>query len=540
MYSTKMGDEQNNLYLGLDLSTQQLKAAVVNDNLEIIAEQIVIYDSDLPEFRTQGGAIIDKVNNSFITSPTLMWVKALDIVLDKLTVAGINFSKIAAVSGSGQQHGSVYWQRGASETLAKLNPDQFLHQQLAHSFAVANSPIWMDASTTKQCKLLEDAVGGPMKLAEITGSRAYERFTGSQICKINQTKPDAYKNSERISLVSSFLCSLFAGKIAPIDISDGSGMNLMDIRTKTWNKTLLDVCGSNLGEKLGDPVPSTTVVGNISPYFVERYNFNKNCRVVACTGDNPASLIGMRLTEGWIAVSLGTSDTVFLWLLEPKLVLDGHVLCNPIDEKAYMALLCFKNGSLTRERIRNQNAGSSWDTFSKLLDSTPRGNFGNIGLYYDNQEIIPFLHGDFRFSKTGRVSKFSSPEAEVRAVIEGQCLRNRAYSEDFGFKIDKNTKILATGGGSKNKAILQVLSDVFNAPVYVQPAANSAMLGAAYQAKHGLLFGKQSYDEITSTLPEPQLVCKPYPDAEAVYFPMVQRYRAIVKELTSEQRSSLK
>ncbi|XP_056641413.1 xylulose kinase-like [Diorhabda sublineata] len=533
-----MGDEGDNLYLGLDLSTQQLKAAVVNEKLEIVAEQIVIYDSDLPEFRTQGGAIIDKVNNSFITSPTLMWVKALDIVLDKLTVAGINFSKIAAVSGSGQQHGSVYWQRGAGETLAKLNPGQFLHQQLAQSFAVANSPIWMDASTTKQCKLLEDAVGGPMKLAEITGSRAYERFTGSQICKINQTKPEAYKNSERISLVSSFLCSLFAGKIAPIDISDGSGMNLMDIRTKSWNQTLLDVCGPNLAEKLGNPVPSTTIVGSISPYYVERYNFNTNCKVVACTGDNPASLIGMRLTECWIAVSLGTSDTVFLWLLEPKLVLDGHVLCNPIDENAYMALLCFKNGSLTRERIRNKEAGSSWDTFSKLLESTPRGNFGNIGLYYDNQEIIPFLHGDFRFSKTGRVNKFTSPEVEVRAVIEGQCIRNRAYSEDFGFKIDKNTKILATGGASKNKAILQVLSDVFNAPVYVQPAANSAMLGAAYQAKHGLLFGKKSYDEITSTLPEPQLICTPYPDAETIYLPMVQRYRAIVKELTSEQRGS--
>lgn len=34
------------------------------------------------------------------------------------------------------------------------------------------------------------------KLAEITGSRAYERFTGSQIAKMHQTKPDAYKNTE--------------------------------------------------------------------------------------------------------------------------------------------------------------------------------------------------------------------------------------------------------------------------------------------------------------------------------------------------------
>lgn len=47
----------------------------------------------------------------------------------------------------------------------------------------------------------------------------------------------------------------------------------------------------------------------------------------------------MKLNEGWLAISLGTSDTVFLWLKEPKVVLDGHILCNPVDSKDYMALL---------------------------------------------------------------------------------------------------------------------------------------------------------------------------------------------------------
>lgn len=40
----------------------------------------------------------------------------------------------------------------------------------------------------------------------------------------------------------------------------------------------------------------------------------------------------------------------------------------------------FKNGSLTRERIRNNCANGSWEIFNELLDSTPRGNFGNMGM----------------------------------------------------------------------------------------------------------------------------------------------------------------
>ena len=61
------------------------------------------------------------------------------------------------------------------------------------------------------------------RVAELTGSRAYERFTGNQIAKIASSSPDAYRETERISLISSLMCSVLLGDYAPIDFSDGCG-----------------------------------------------------------------------------------------------------------------------------------------------------------------------------------------------------------------------------------------------------------------------------------------------------------------------------
>ncbi|NWQ77192.1 XYLB kinase, partial [Columbina picui] len=415
-----------------------LKVIAIDEQLRVIYEDNVHFDKDLPEFKTQGGVYIHS-DRLTVTSPVLMWVKALDMILQKMKSSGFNFSQVRALSGAGQQHGSVYWKKGSIQILKNASSELPLHQSLKACFSVSNSPIWMDSSTASQCSALEKVVGGAQCLASITGSRAYERFTGNQIAKIYSQDPEVYLQTERISLVSSFAASLFLGAYAPIDYSDGKYVGFFHIYPwkEGWPGLRVVSC-RELREAGGNlPIFPFLWAGPISPYYSQRYGFSPDCKVVAFTGDNPASLAGMRLQEGDIAISLGTSDTLFLWIQEPTPALEGHILCNPVDSQAYMALLCFKNGSLMRERIRDDCASGSWDEFSKALSSTVAGNNGNLGFYFDVMEITPEAVGIHRFNRDNqKVSDFPK-EVEIRALIEGQFMAKRIHAEKLGYKVSK-------------------------------------------------------------------------------------------------------
>ncbi len=104
--------------------------------------------------------------------------------------------------------------------------------------------------------------------------------------------------------------------------------------------------------------------------------------------------------------------------------LEGHLFGNPVDPDSYMAMLCYKNGSLTRERIRDSAAGGSWDAFNAALKGGAPGNGGAVGFYFDAPEITPNVPtaGHHRFAPGGaRVAKFDKPESEC------MCQRGCSY-----------------------------------------------------------------------------------------------------------------
>jgi xylulokinase len=181
--------------------------------------------------------------------------------------------------------------------------------------------------------------------------------------------------------------------------------------------------------------------------------------------------------EGRVAISLGTSDTLFGFMPEPRIDPSGagHVFGAPTGD--YMSLVCCRNGSLARERVRDAYR-LDWPAFSQCLRETPVGNGGALMLPWFEAEITPPVlePGVRRYG----LDPADGP-ANVRAVVEAQMLALALHSRWMDVDV---TTIHATGGASGNREILQVMADVHGADVYQLEVGNSACLGAALRAYH--------------------------------------------------------
>ncbi|OJD12657.1 hypothetical protein AJ78_06779 [Emergomyces pasteurianus Ep9510] len=510
---------QGPLYIGFDLSTQQLKGLVVTSSLKVVYVAKFDFDADSHGFPVEDGVQTNEAEHE-VFAPVVMWLQALDAVLLQLKEQGVNFRRVRAISGAGQQHGSVYWNEGADGILARLDERKGLEEQVAAALSHPHSPNWQDASTQMECDQFDAILGGPVELAEVTGSKAHHRFTGPQILRFQRKYPDAYKKTSRISVVSSFLASLFLGKIAPIDISDVCGMNLWDIQKGQWNEQLLELCAgpygmADLKRKLGDvPDDGGIQLGKISPYFVDRYSFNPDCVVIPSTGDNPATILALPLRPGDAMVSLGTSTTFLMSTSEYKADPSTHFFNHPTTPGLYMFMLCYKNGGLAREHVRDaindklrkdfMSSSNSWTNFDNAVLQRPAAGQRadtdpmKMGLFFPRPEIVPNLrNGEWHFNydpikKTLKESQegWDLPLDDARAIVESQMLSLRLRSRGLVHSPSKGIppqprRVYLVGGGSRNKAIAKVAGEVLGGVegVYkLDVGENACALGAAYKA----------------------------------------------------------
>jgi len=506
-------------YLGFDSSTQSLKAIIIDtEKGQIVCSESVNFGKELPEYSCLDGVLQNENPNEKHSNP-LMWLDALDLVLKKLFKNNAPLEKVCGISGCGQQHGSVYLKENFPEVLRKMVSDKGLSEQILPALSRKTAPVWMDSSTGEECREISKKIGG--RLQEDTGSPAIERFTGPQIRRFYKKEPENYQATKHIALVSSFICSVLCGKIAPIDFGDGSGMNLLNLKSLKWDKEIAEATAPNLLKKLPEGVRSNFVVGTLNPYF-QKYGFGEDVKVSVWTGDNPASLIGTGAWQpGTAVISLGTSDTFFAACKNPLIDPNGygHVFGNPAG--GFMNLICFKNGSLAREKVKD-DCKVDWDYFGNTaFENTPAGNNENFILPYFVSENTPLV-------KNAGVKLFGNTNLNssefIRAVVESQFTSMKLHSQFIG--IDFET-IRVTGGGSNSPGICQTIANIFQAKVEKISITDSAALGAAMIAASSLC--KISFEELKNKFCKAEKIINPDKKTANIYDNLLQKYKKAEK-----------
>lgn len=307
---------------------------------------------------------------------------------------------------------------------------------------------------------------------------------------------------------------MFLGKVAPIDIGDVGGMNLWEIHGGKWNEQLLKLAGgkddtSGLKARLGDvPEDGGIRLGSISKYYVERYGFSSDCSVMPSTGDNPSTILALPLRESDAMVSLGTSTTFLMSTPHYKPDPAYHFMNHPAAPGLYMFMLCYKNGGLAREQIRDELNKStdakpgSWAKFDETaLHSAPVSQTSDkdlmrLGLFFPRPEIVPNLHaGQWRFTYDAANDKLQEQSSDplpddARTIIESQMLSLRLRSHNLvsspgGSLPPQPRRVYLVGGGSANKAIAKIAGEVLGGSEGVfklDIGGNACALGSAYKA----------------------------------------------------------
>ena len=464
-------------YIGIDLGTSAVKLLLMEESGKICN----IVSREYPLFFPHPGWSEQKPEDWFAQS--MEGMKELTKDIDRAQVAGIGFG--------GQMHGLV--------TLDK--DDNVIRPAI----------LWNDGRTGEETEYLNTLIGKD-KLSQYTANIAFAGFTAPKILWMQKNEPENFKKVVKIMLPKDYLAYRLSGSFCT-DVSDASGMLLLDVKNRCWSKEMLEICGIT-EEQLPKLYESWEVVGTLKPEIAKELGFSENVKVVAGAGDNAAAAVGTgTVGDGQCNISLGTSGTVFIssknFGVDENNAL--HSFCHA--DGSYHLMGCMLSAASCNkwwmdEIIRTKEYTKEQENITKL------GENNVFFLPYLMGERSPHNNPDARGTFIG-LTMDTTREDMTQAVLEGVAFAIRdsfEVAKSLGIQIER-TKIC--GGGAKSPLWRRMIANVLNIKVdriesEEGPALGGAMLAAvACGVFSSVEEAAEKIVRVTETIePEPELVEK--------------------------------
>ena len=465
------------LYIGVDLGTSAVKLLLMDENGNI--QKIV--SKEYPLYFPKPGWSEQQPEDWYVQS--MEGIRELTAECDKSQVAGISFG--------GQMHGLV----------ALDKDDQVIRPAI----------LWNDGRTGNQTDYLNQNIGKD-KLSEYTANIAFAGFTAPKILWMKENEPENYAKIAKIMLPKDYLAYRLSGSFCT-DVSDASGMLLMDVKNRCWSKEMLVICGIT-EEQLPKLYESYEVVGTLKPDVANELGFSESVKVIAGAGDNAAAAVGTgTVGDGRCNISLGTSGTIFI--SSEKFGVDEHNALHSFAhaDGHYHLMGCMLSAASCNKWWSEEILGTK-DYAAEQADIKKLGENRVFYLPYLMGERSPHNDPNVRAMFIG-MSMDTTRADMTQAVLEGVAFGLRdslEVAKSLGIQIGR-TKIC--GGGAKSPLWRKIIANVMNLKVDIIESEEGPALGGAMLAAVGCgeypdveTIAEKLVKVVDTVEPEPELVAK--------------------------------
>lgn len=438
------------LVIGIDSGTQSTKALVLD-----VAKKKVIGTASVAY------GLIPKLPPGAKEQHPHTWRDAMvRAVKAALREARATAGEVRAIGVSGQQHGFVPLDKEGQ--------------------VIRPAKLWCDTSTAAECEQLTAALGGPEATLAALGNAILPGFTASKILWLKNHEPENFARLATVLLPHDYLNWWLTGR-AVMEYGDASGTALLDVRTRTWCRAVLQAIDPDLEAKLPPLISSDQPVGTLQPAAARALGLNPDVLVSAGGGDNMMGAIGTGNTRpGIVTASFGTSGTIYACSEHPVVDPQGEIAAFCDSTNRWLPLLCTMNVTVATEMVR-RDFEMDHAQFERTAARAPAGADGLILLPYLEGERTPNVPDGTGVFFGVRPATFTAAHF-ARAAMEGVTLGMNYGLRRLAELGVRATQIRATGGGAHSKLWRQIMADVFNAEVVTLKVGEGAAYGAALQA----------------------------------------------------------
>jgi xylulokinase len=280
------------------------------------------------------------------------------------------------------------------------------------------------------------------------------------------------------------------------EVSDASGMLLLDVAKRTWSDKLLSLLQIDKS-LLGKLYESHEVTGTLHAEAASALGLREGIPVVGGAGDNAAGAVGNGVVaSGIVFATLGTSGVVLAHSDTPALDPRGrvHTMCHAVAGK-WCVFGCMLSAGGSFQWFRN-NLGADEvarakkqkvDPYQLLIEeaqTAPLGSEGLLFLPYLTGERCPHPDPNARGGWIGITNRTTRPMM-IRSLMEGITFGMRDALEIIREMNISVTEVRAGGGGARSEFWRQLQADVYQTPVVTTNASEGPAYGVALLAGVG-------------------------------------------------------